>query len=175
MKAMCPECAGKTDFDCPKCNNTKEIEVRFAEGEVFTTVCLNRKECGFVNGGRITKGGFPEESSGPCVICDGVTEWQLMKEVVEDENPGWQRNREKWHIHSLNKTVEKLRATNNELRVFARRFLPETITVEEARLLGVCRVCRKEKDATGWTPNVYNYGDEYSHSSCLEGKEENMM
>lgn len=54
------------------------MEVGFASGSLFTIHCL---ECGFQNGGEITKFGYPDESSGLCVQCGGRTEWLYLQEV----------------------------------------------------------------------------------------------
>jgi len=75
MPAKCPECGGE---GCEKCDDGK-IEVRFASGGLYTRTCLN-KECGRQNGGRISKT-LPPESSGPCVMCGGETEWELVGEM----------------------------------------------------------------------------------------------
>ena len=161
MQAQCPKCIDASEgFFCDECQNTKLIDVSIAQGDIFTRVCLNKEECGFVNGGHV---GIPDISSEPCIICDGPTDWVLCSEVEEADEPGWAKNREKWEIHSLNKNVIALRKIIFELREFGRKHLPETITVEEARLLNVCRVCKKSSPE----PNYYGYGSEYAHTKCL--------
>jgi len=74
MKAKCPYC----ENGCEKCDDGF-TEARFASGNLFTRACKN-KECGCENGGRIVET-FPEESSGPCIMCNGETEWLFLGEI----------------------------------------------------------------------------------------------
>ena len=71
--AMCPECGGK---GCEKCKDG-QVEVSFKKGDLFTCACLL---CGFENGGYITET-YPSESSEPCVMCGGETEWKFLCEM----------------------------------------------------------------------------------------------
>ena len=90
MKAKCPFCTA----GCSKCENSGKINVRFAEGNLWTRVCLD-EACGFENGGRIEKGDKePPEPSGPCVMCKGPTKWLLIgcfddtRTKVQDDTTG---------------------------------------------------------------------------------------
>jgi hypothetical protein len=77
MQAKCPYCVGE-DNSCPKCDGTGKIGVGFAQGSIWTRLCLDSK-CGFENGGRIVNNNKePPESPGECVICRGPTKWLLI-------------------------------------------------------------------------------------------------
>jgi hypothetical protein len=72
VKGKCPHC----EAGCDQCENGF-AEFSFATGDLFTIHCL---ECGYDNGGNIVKG-FPSEASGPCVMCEGKTEWLFVCKV----------------------------------------------------------------------------------------------
>ena len=79
MKTKCPHCCDGRE-NCEECGGTRFVEVRFAEGDVFTRNCL---ACGEHNGGRIHDG-IPPEPPGDCVWCgsDNV-EWLLIGDTRE--------------------------------------------------------------------------------------------
>ncbi len=165
MKAKCPCC----ENGCSRCKNGY-LEVSFPKDKLlWHRVCLNFEECGFVNGGYFSED-FPLESSGPCVICDGITEWRPPENTPNVK--AWQKpeNYSKWSIKSLEKQVESLRQSNESLRQIGRKFLDGNfeLTLDECRLLRVCRICKKPES----TPFMYNYGKEYAHTECLK-KEKN--
>ena len=81
MKAKCPICGGDNSAACTNCHGTGTINVRFAEGNLWTRACLD-PVCDFENGGRIEKGDKePQEPSGLCAICYGPTHWLLIGEM----------------------------------------------------------------------------------------------
>ena len=169
MKAKCPHCVS----GCEKCKGTGQLDVSFAEGDWFTRLCLN-PECLFVNGGRICEG-FPPESSGPCVICEGETKWIAFDdpELLDKEEP-WIQNQYKYTCDRLEKNLNHLRDKIKNIQKFTRNipgFADLKLTLEEAKLLGVCRIC-KEVDSPRTIDNkvdpfVLSYGEEYAHESCL--------
>lgn len=71
MDAKCPECLG-TNVECPECLGTGLIQVTFAEGERFTTDCL---DCGRNIGGGMMGGESPIRqlpADHPCPFCGGI-------------------------------------------------------------------------------------------------------
>ena len=172
MKAKCPHCHN-FGHGCEKCNFTSQIDIDFAEGDWFTRVCLN-PECLFVNGGRICKG-FPPESSGSCVMCEGETKWVSMDDpILEEIGEPWVQNQYKFTCTRLEKDLISLRDKLKETRDFAKNIpgLKDLqLSVKEAQLMKVCRIC-KEVDFPRTIDNktdplVINYGEEYAHESCL--------
>ena len=81
MKAKCPFCID----GCHKCDDTGKVDVKFADGSLWTRTCTI---CGFENGGRIQKGDKePTEPSGRCVVCGAPTKWVMignMNEILGD-------------------------------------------------------------------------------------------
>ena len=170
MKAKCPHCLEDNNPNCEKCNGTGKMSVSFAEGEAIYTRSCRNPECGFTNGGCISKT-FPEYSSGPCVICDEITDWVLVEEAVE--NDGWIKNQDKFYIQRLEKTQKQLVEKISNIRAVARTLLNKhaIIDVETARLLDVCRICKQPSSA----PFKLNYGEEYAHTKCLNGNDFSAM
>ena len=75
MKAKCPCCIS----GCNKCDQSGKIDVKLAEGNLWTRACVI---CGFENGGRIEKGDKePKELSGKCVMCGAPTRWVLLGNI----------------------------------------------------------------------------------------------
>lgn len=72
MKAKCPDCKNG-------CHKRKKgfVEVGFAEGNMFTRQCSNKK-CLLSNGIYITPDKKPKIESGKCVFCKGKTKWLLI-------------------------------------------------------------------------------------------------
>lgn len=167
MKAKCPECVN----GCDRCKGTGYISVSFIEGDMFTRLCLN-PECQFVNGGRICDG-FPPESSGPCVICEGETEWVLDTDPKLNNLPDplpWVKNQDKFYVVRLQKNVEYLRGKIDDLMEFVKSipgYENLQLTLEQAKLMRVCRICKKST-IDNINPFVFDYGEEYAHKSCLE-------
>ncbi len=78
MEAKCPYC----EDGCDKCEGGTTT-VTFASGYVFTRACQD-PQCGFKNGGRITKLRVaPNDSSGKCVWCGADTEWEYSGDMLE--------------------------------------------------------------------------------------------
>lgn len=168
MRAMCPHCGGK-GCDQPNCVDGY-LQVTFAEGDWWTRLCLNHVDCGFVNGGRICEG-FPPESSGPCVVCGGPTDWVSFDDVPEVESAeelGHVRNHLKFAVKTLEESNEVLREKLKELREYAAswRLLSKNrkLSIEEAKLLNICVVCHgpaapiKEKGPFCYKP--------WAHEKC---------
>jgi len=160
MKAKCPYCKE----GCESCKDGF-IDVTIPnDKDVFTILCKN-EECKFVNGACF---GFPDEPSGECVMCSGETYWIEANKVVEDEVPPWVINKNKFIIKDLERRNSKLLEIISKLRKLALKFCGDgEITLEEAKLLDVCRICKGESRASF----VYNYGKEYAHKKCLERDE----
>lgn len=171
MKAKCPHC----NNGCEKCQGTGFISVSFAEGDLFTRLCLNPR-CQFVNGGRICDG-FPPESSGPCVICGGETDWAAADDPrLQSNEEAWVENQYEFYCKRLEKDVEALRGRMKELRDFAKSipgYADLQLTLEQAKLMHVCRICKQsDKPRTldnKVDPFILKYGEEYAHESCLRG------
>lgn len=171
MRAMCPHCGGK-GCDKPNCVDGY-LQVSFAEGDWWTRMCLNQEDCGFVNGGRICEG-FPPESSGPCVVCGGPTDWTPFDEVPDDAGKGYEKNHLKFGIKSLEDANEVLRAKLKELREYAAswRLLSKNrkLQMEEAKLLNICMVCHGPAAPTK-DKGSFHY-KEWAHDKCIpEGEE----
>lgn len=162
MRAMCPHCQGK-GCDAKNCVDGY-LQVKFAEGDWFTRLCINLEDCGFANGGRVSNG-FPEVSSGPCVNCDGPTEWVPFDEIPENAGEGYKKNYEKFALKSLEESNETLRNRNKELRdlivswIKNDRKIP-SLTLEQCRMLDICRICYEPSSA------VFLF-DEWAHKHCL--------
>jgi hypothetical protein len=56
-----------------------------------------------------------------------------------------------------------LRGLAGELRAMAMSSIGRRLTVREARLLNVCRICRGEVKS----PFLLNYGQEFAHQFCV--------
>lgn len=172
MKSKCPKCID----GCDKCDGTGYMPVSFAEGDWFTRLCLN-PQCQFVNGGSITNG-FPSYSSGPCIICEGNTEWVSMNDPKLDnliEPAPWIANQHKYQVKRLQKDIDSLLARMNQIREFAKSvpgYGEMELTVEQAKLMGVCRICKSVSHSRVFDnkpdPFVMNYGAEHAHQSCLD-------
>lgn len=159
MRAKCPHC----DIGCDKCIDGY-IRVKFPAGEIFTRACQN-PECGFYNGGCISEN-YPTHSSEPCVICDSETIWSKIQDLPsEDPNvePGYVKNEHKFEAQRLRKNVDSLRKMIEDLRELAIPLVKDLkLTVEQARLLNVCRICKGKPTAVF----VYGFGNEHVHESC---------
>lgn len=68
--------------------------------------------------------------------------------------------------HSHNTTKRLTDARYLELVNLLLANVTRPLTVREAQLCGVCRVCRTKVTA----PFVLNYGAEFAHESCLKGQ-----
>lgn len=75
--------------------------------------------------------------------------------------------RRAYHAHE--NQIERLRGDFDELRALFLACIRRPLSVREAQLLRVCRVCRGPNDpkAPG-DPFVLKYGDEHAHQSCLD-------
>ena len=70
--------------------------------------------------------------------------------------------------HSQDDRAMRLLADLKELRAMYLAAVPDRpLTIREAQLLKVCRVCRQD-DRGG--PFLFNFGEEYAHVACLPGK-----
>lgn len=160
MKAKCPHC----ETGCGKCDGG-QIDVSLAKGNIFTRVCQNSAECGFVNGGYVSDS-FPMRSSGECQMCGSETQWMLMEEAPTEE--AWQKpdNYLKWTVKGYERCLEGMRAEFRKVQQLALDILngKSELALNDYKTLGVCRICRKPYSA----PFVLNYGDEYAHSGCLQ-------
>lgn len=170
--AMCPHCGGE---GCKRCENKGTREARFAEGDWYTRHCTN-PECGFNNGGRIVPAGTHPDDPGnehpgdydgddKCVVCGEQTaKWVPYFEAPESD--AWVKNQDKFTVKRQDKMIESLRATNKSVRALALEILEgkKTLSMEECRLLDICRVCNKPFKV----PFTTFYGKEYAHSDCLK-------
>lgn len=154
--AKCPYCQD----GCDRCNNGY-VEATLSDARpIYTIQCLN-EECKFVNGAHFGK---PNEPSGSCCVCYGETRWVEADSIVEDENPPWVKNRQKFEIQHLEKVNEDQRNRIKELQSFAVSLLGDRVlSLQEAKMLNVCRICK----GAVTVPFVYNYGKEYAHTQCL--------
>lgn len=165
MRAMCPHCGGD-GCDKPNCVDGY-LQVSFAEGDWFTRQCINMVDCGFTNGGCITKDGFPSEPSEPCVICNGPTDWIRFEDAPEDSGEGHTRNYDKFAIKSLDGMVERLREILKKTKETVagwEEVKNRNLTIEEARLIGVCIVCRESSNPTKEKGSFHN--KEWAHDKC---------
>lgn len=60
----------------------------------------------------------------------------------------------------------------DKLRDLALQHIARPLSVAEAQLLGVCRVCRVPRDQPRPEPSAFvlNYGAEFAHENCLVAK-----
>lgn len=64
---------------------------------------------------------------------------------------------------------DKLLADHRELReLFIAATALRTLTVREAQLCSVCRICKKSYRDSGGGDFLLNYGKEFAHHYCLE-------
>jgi len=68
--------------------------------------------------------------------------------------------------HTHEDQLAHMRAKMKELRAACLARMTGTLSVKEAQLLNVCRVCRGSYQAKGVF--VFNYGEEFAHQKCLE-------
>ena len=161
MRAKCPYCQD----GCDRCEGGYTT-VSIKEGTVWTKQCLNHEECGFANGGRVSDE-EPEDPSPPCVICGELTDWVPLELTTEGE-PAYEAYRQKYSLAHVNSSCEALRREIRDLRNIVRQW-PElqkrSLSREEARLLGVCQVCKKPGDPP--TRNVFDANAGFGHKDCL--------
>ena len=164
MRAKCPDCQS----GCSKCTNGY-IEVQLAEnGKWWTRVCTNEKECGFVNGGYHTVNDqIPEEPSEGCVNCGAETNWIDMDLVDSEENWKKPENRIKHMTQHHEESTRYLRKMISDLRNLSLQILDgkKDFTLDECRLMDICRVCKKP---IGNSNVTLNYGEEFAHTPCLK-------
>lgn len=92
---------------------------------------------------------------------------EINKEIDEviskglEQAIGWLRGAFHVHKHQIDHLLRDLR----ELRRLYLLNTNHTLSVHEAQLLSVCRICRGEKISA---PFVLNYGEEYAHQDCLD-------
>lgn len=83
----------------------------------------------------------------------------------------WYRSAFFSHEDAVERLREKIADLRRELLLALTR--PVCLTVKQARLLDVCRVCLQSTNGLRQSPGdsdalVLNYGEEFAHASCLE-------
>jgi len=173
LEAMCPHCFGK---GCEQCGDGR-MTLRIKEGDWYTSQC-NNPRCYFENGVQISDA-IPSYPSGPCIVCEEPTEWVLVENARSND---WPTDVEPPHVTNYwefaykgqERIIEHFKKTTNDLRVMLLPLISEiALTVEEAKLLKVCRVChetdnpRTNEDGTN---DPFRHKG-YAHVSCLGEKE----
>lgn len=91
---------------------------------------------------------------------------RMQRDSYQESNWRLQQDLD-WHKDAVAQLRDKL----VQIRFFVQSHnLLEGIdlTVNEAHLFDVCRVCKKPAGARPNDPFVLHYGDEYAHKSCLK-------
>ena len=73
-------------------------------------------------------------------------------------------------FHTHTNQIESLKEKLNELRTLYLVRLENRLSVREAQLLRVCRICRKKDHPINADTGsfILNFGDEFAHQKCLE-------